>query len=296
LAIAGSIARPTAAQIRPNQPTGRRSLPTLSLSPTSPVEAFAPCAKAGAFRFGATVIKRDSITTRLIASSRLTAVVRVDTVLPGAPRAVRPLDGRIITVILSDTSDTSAVQPGDRALYVASGVLFGSGVVLRAHCRIGLGGGTTRVTGGSPQLIAFAPLLAKADSLNDRTDLLARTQVATVVAAVRVISIDSSLNFSYPGEHNPRWRTATAYVLGRAKPANGSPNVGDTLRFYFPGAEDFMYEGIHVRPNEEAMVLLHRVIELSSMLRMGLDSTSGLVLSSRLDRRVAGDSSLVKVP
>ena len=287
------LATPAGAQVRPG-PAPPVRVVRAPLSPTSPAEAFAPCAAAGAFRFAATVLRRDSITTRMIRNSSLNAVVRVDTVL-SAPRSVRPLGGRVITVILSDTSDTSAVGPGNRSLYLASGVLFDTSVVLRAHCHVVLNP-PQRV--GSPRptsVTTLIPVLAKADSLNDRAALLARTQDAAVVAAVRVTAIDSSLQFSYPGEHNPRWRTAITTVRGRFKPGQDAPNVGDTLRFFFPGTDDFMYGGLRVRQTDEVLVLLHRLSVLSPPLRLGLDSTQ-LVLFSRSELRPAGDSVLVKVP
>ena len=264
-----------------------------SLTATAPAEGWRACARLGQFRLGATVIERGSITTRLIDPSRRTVVVLADTMLPGAPSAVRSLDGRRITLILADTTDTVGVAPGVRSLYVASGVLFDTSVVLRTHCSVPL---IVPGTDSAISVTAFTGVLAAADSLNARASLSARAQEATVVVAVRVLSVDSSLHYSYPGEHNPRWRTALTNVLYRKKPADGVPNVGDTLRFFFPGARGFRYESLYLTAGDEAVVLLHRLSELHPTLRRGLDSTNTLVLLNRLDRRPAGDSLLVKTP
>lgn len=286
------LPRTVVAQSRPG-PTQRNAV-AANLSPISPPAAFVPCARAGAFRFAATVLRRDSVTTRMIARTPLAAVVRVDTVLPGTPRAIRPLGDRVITLILSDTSDTAAVRPGDRSLFLASGVLFDTSVVLRAQCRIGLGGPIRLASPAATSVLALTRKLAQADSIAHRADLLARTQLAAVVAAVRVTGIDSSLRFAYPGEHNPQWRIAITSVLASIKPVGGAPNANDVLRFYFPGTEDAMYGSVRVRPYDEMLVFLYRLSDLVPSLRTGLDSTVALVLLDANHIRPASDSGLAK--
>ena len=273
------------------------------LTPNSPVDSFATATARARFWFIAQVVRRDSVTTRLIDRNRFTTAVHVDSVI-AAPTAIRPFAGRTITTIVGDTN---GVVQGARLFFVASGVAVDTSLVVRERARVGI---------ESPSDIPLiVSKLFAADTLNRERAVRRRADSSAMVAVVRAGSIVATL-ISGPGrgggggggrgagrggggaagvhrEDDPRWRRAEVVVLDSLAGEAGPSAVSWWV--YFPGSRSWAYATApRLAQDTVAVVLGRRLTSLPLYLRQGLDTTRAYVVLDSLDVRPARDSALVR--
>lgn len=263
---------------------------SVTLTPTSPVDSFATATARGRFWFTARVIRRDTVTTRLIGRTRYTTAVEVDSVV-AAPSGMRRFAGRTITAIVGDTT---GVMPGARFFFIAAGVAVDTNLVLRERGRVSLDAAT--------DLATITARLYEADTLNLQRALRRRADSSAMVAVARVTAITAPQTSGGRGqgaagalrsENNPRWRRAVVSVLtsyaGEAGPAPTSYSV------YFPGSRSWAYASAPRLAQDSVVVMLgRRLASLPEALRQGLDTTRAYVVWDSLDVRPVRDSSLVR--
>jgi hypothetical protein len=289
---------------------------SIMLTPVSPVDSFATATVRGRFWFIARVIRRDTVTTKLINRTRHTTAVEVDSVI-AAPSAIRPFAGRTITTIVGDTT---GVESGARFLFIASGVVVDTSLVLRERGRVALEAGS--------DLALVTPKLFAADTVNLERAIRRRADSSAMIAVVRATAIlvppiggqgggggergrgggrggggragGGGAGAVLRSEDDPRWRLAVVSIVdsiaGAANPVRGTTDAAPIpYSVYFPGSRSWKYARAPRLAQDTVVVVLGRRIgSLPPELRQGLDTTRAFVVWDSLDVRPARDSSLVR--
>ena len=204
--------------------------PVRILLPTLPADSFVTPLIGAGFRFVATVRRHKAVTAAYGYTSAYETTVVVDSVFR-APAAVGNLKGRSLTILSSDTS----VRPSKPAVFIASGVSFGEGIVLRAHAHVPLD--------SAAQATAVGGVIARGDTLLRITSVQRHAVTSDVrfLGTVQTISDSTSIapDMVRRGEHDPRWREAQVRV---DKPYGGAGiTQGSIVRVLFPGSRDAAY-------------------------------------------------------
>ena len=257
-----------------------------ALTPASPIDSIVAATGRAGFRFVGRVRNLGAVTTATFPVSYRSARVDVDTVL-AAPRSVRPLRGRQVTLILHDTLGIVVDTP---YVFLASAVQFDSSTVLREEGRFRLD--------GPGVLPAVRALFTRADSMISSTVIRTRGSTAAAVMAGRVTGV-ASLPASgeapprYRAEHQPAWRVATVRVGTQITPA--AALLPGTIRVLFAGSHDALLSAAPRLTDGDSVVLLLRALgDLPPRLRpVGIDTTALFVIWHPLDRQAPARQALV---
>ena len=255
----------------------------------SPLDSVvSPVAHSG-FRLLGRITQMGAVTTATIAPSFRTVRFLVDSAL-SAPRSIRPLAGRHVTLILSDTL---GVIPQAQYVVLASGVQFDTGVVLREEGRFRLGAG-----GSLPGVVA---LIARADSAISSRVIAQRgsSAAAVIVGRVTSISTDSSPRAvagrpaSNRGEHQPVWRIAMVRVGTQILPVSRS--LPSAIRVLFAAGTDALFASTpRLAAGDSVILMLRSASEiLPRMLPLGVDTAGLFLVFHPLDRQPPERQALV---
>jgi len=264
----------------------------IALTPVSPTDSVAKALAKSRFVFTARVRQFNATTTGSVKPSPNTVIVSVradsDTVWV-APRAMRSIRGRFITVVVDDPQGLTV---GEAAIFFATGLASDSGVALREVAR------------GK-----FSPSDrgAYTTKLRDARDSLAQQRVraavgrSPVVVLARVdsvtrVSLPDSTDASASFEHAPLWRLAAIRVERPFKQEGGRVKVGDVLSVLFPGTYDIAYRHAP-KPavGERYVFLLRSVSELTRRNRIGINSNRFYFVADSVDALPPSDTTRVRL-
>jgi hypothetical protein len=193
--------------------------------------------------FKGTVAGLRASTMPEVPASDSTVVIAVAEVYR-SPDALRGLAGTSITVV---TRDPHSLQPGQEALFLAKGWLYGQSIAVLevAH----LSGGVDFK--GLPQEIDAEDRIMRDEALSERI-ANASVIVAGKVVATRPLGIPDPLTVS---EHTPLWTEATISVTGVEK---GSLTASEVTILYPESRDILWYQVPKFQIGQEGVWLLQR--------------------------------------
>ncbi len=239
-------------------------------------------AKSGA-AFVGTVVARPGRTTDAVPLTRMTAIVRLDSLVAWGS-AVDIAPGESITVVLQDTAN---VQLNTSYAFVGNGVALDTGIVVQETWR----------EAGAQTLVAFRDAHQSAtDRAFDRETYDHLPQIALVVWGAITdeggLALGDSVLRLNRYESAPEWRQA---ALVPRRVLRGAPSLlSQTLRVLYPGSR---YSGYALSPRPKrgdlGVYLLHLPGQFPRRLFTGIDTANTFVLFDRLDARPSGDTARV---
>jgi hypothetical protein len=264
----------------------------LLLTPTSPTQTVAEALAKSRFVFTARVQRLNATTTGSVKATPNSVIVSVradsDTVWV-APRAMRSISGRSITVVVDDPQPLSV---GKVVIFFAAGLASDSGLALREVAR-GNFSPSDRDT--------YTAKLSEAREHIVRQRLRAAVGRSAVVVLARVdsvtvVSLPDSLAAQASFEHAPLWRRAAIQVERPFKPQGGGVGVGAVLRLLFPGSQDI---GFRHAPKpvvgQRYVFLLRPASVLSPRNRIGIDPNDLYFVADSVDALPPSDTTRVRL-
>ncbi len=236
--------------------------------------------------FRGIVLARPGSTTDGVAASRLTTLVRVDS-LHQWGTAVDITAADTITVVVRDTL---TLNVNTRYGFLANGLAVDSGVVVRENWK--------QVASTAAEWTAFIDAYNAAVPLaldRETRAHLPRIDVVFwgVVTAIQPPQISDSISrISRHSESAPSWRVATIIPRGVLR---GSPGlISQPTPVLFPGSRQLMFAAVP-RPGiaDVRLYLLHRPGRLAGFTFAGIDTSRTFVLFDPLDVRPLGDTTRV---
>lgn len=230
---------------------------TAQLRPSSPADSFALVTGDAQFRFLGRVVSRGTVASGPLQPSFATLVMKVDSVV-AQPASVRPMGGRNITLVVSDTA---GIVANDSYFVLANAIAFGSGLTLRDVARIHLT--------GPDSLATIRARLRQADSLNRRLEIRSRAKDRLVVLA-RVDTVFRETSSIPPrGDHDPKWRTARAVVLQTVQSPSPFARNQPIDVLFLRGDEAIFAPTPQLQPRDTVVLFLRPFASLPLPLRAG---------------------------
>jgi hypothetical protein len=263
------------------------------LSMSSPVETVARAVALSPFVFTGRIRALDSTTTSSLGPGHHSIVMDVradsDTVFI-APRGMRDLRRRTVTVVAGDIGESTAgLRPGRALVLFAYGLASDSGLLLRAVARMqDVRGDRDRLRQKIDSAREFV-LDQQVRGALQRSDLV----ILGTVTAEDTVAIPDSLAALARSGHVPRWRQARVTVVRAFKPA--APPVSPMLRVLYPGTADMAFAAAPRPEVGHAYVfLLRAATRLSERNRIGIDPLKFYFVLDALDVRPEADTTRVR--
>ena len=244
--------------------TGSQARPV----PSAGDSAFRAVVRDATFAFVGTVIRRGATTDPAIRPTRLTTVVRADSILR-MPPGTGDFAGDTLTLV-STAGDTVGLVDGRRATFFAYGVAAGETLILGATFAFGAS------TPDSVRRVAEAFRQSEQFDADEALARLARRADLVVRGIVRtqaVVAIPDSLRRRYGDERSPAWWQAV--ILNAGYLGGDSTLMNRRWDVFYPVSadEDSPYPR-RFTPGDTMIFLLRRAGGLPSGL-LGVVDTSG---------------------
>lgn len=199
------------------------------------------------FVFDGTIVRNHGSSSREIAASSNTIVVRADSVLKKPP-SVLLRDGAELTIAVKERS---SYEPGQRARFFADGIVFGTGIEVKeiTHTKLAQGTFAQSATASGEHLREQA----ETEQLRDKVKTAAAVVVGRVVEVLPA-PLRNSSGSGHISEHDANWQNAVVEVQGIVK---GSP--GKQIVVHFPASIDVAWvNDPKLKVGQEATLILDR--------------------------------------
>jgi len=266
---------------------------TNTLTLATPTQAFAEALARSRFVFTGRVEQLGATTTNSVRATPNAVIVSVradsDTVWL-APRRMRSISGRPVTVIVGDPRDLSV---GKEVLFFATGLASDSGLALRE---------TARADFSRSERNTYTTKLREAWEYIAQERVRAAVSRSALVVLARVdsvteIALPDSVARQASFEHAPLWRRAVASVELTFQPAQrGTADAATVVRLLFPGSRDVAFRRAP-RPvaGERYVFLLRRATEITPRNRIGIDPAGLFFIADSIDALPPADTTRVRL-
>jgi hypothetical protein len=258
------------------------------VTPAVSDSTFRAAAREATMVFVGTIVRRGATTDAEVTPSRLTTIVRADSVLRGPPGAGN-FAGDTLTLISAGT-DTVGLVDGRRATFFAYGLAAGETLIVR---------GTLAFDASDPDSVNIVAEAFRQAAQLDADEALARLArradlvVSGIVRRQAVVVIPDSIRRRYGNERSPQWWQAAISNAGYF--GGDSTLMRPSWSVFYPVGSDNSRPWLRrFAPGDTMIFLLRRASGLPSGLLRAVDTTGRFFLFDSAEVLPRSDSARVR--